>query len=57
MYLEKKANTVKIGITEIATVKYMAPWFAAISVEELREATITGKVNLLGVLSNIKGTR
>lgn len=25
MYLEQKANTIKIGITEIATAKYIAP--------------------------------
>ena len=45
---EKNRNAIIIGSTEIAIARYVAPIFAAISVEAFNEPIITGNVNLLG---------
>ena len=57
MYFENTANTSKIGITEIATDKYVAPWLRVISWDALRVAIITGRVIILFLLRRIIGRR
>lgn len=57
MYFEQKQNIIIIGTTEIATVTYVAPILLAMSLTELRDATMTGNVHFLELLSKINGIK
>ena len=57
MYREKKQNTSRIGITDIATARYVAPWFLAASMDARRVAIITGRVNFSFLFRMIIGRR